>query len=163
MAKRRKSSNLPGIIAGLVFIFSVVAIVMFFVANIAIKDSETTYTGLQIAFGYSEGGSVGIFNASVQIFDFSFLNLLPYVLVICGLVLSLIGGLGKRNGLCLFICVLLFIGASVLFFLSPSFVNFITTGTLENSDLFELAIGGIIAGICAGLCAVFSLFRLAVK
>ena len=139
---------------------------MLFLANVKVKEADTTYTGIQTAFGHKEK----VLYNEIQIFHFSFLNLLPYILVLVGLVLGLIGGLGKGKALLIIIATLVFFGAGVLFFFVPSFVQFNgDASSIINAfggnvkEMFELAYGAIIAGICSLLAGVSSVFRLALK
>ena len=51
MAKKAKKRQLDMIINFVVTLLGLAAIVMMFLPNVGINDSDTTYTGLQIAFG----------------------------------------------------------------------------------------------------------------
>ena len=69
MAKKKNVNNKQ--IATLVSVLlGVIAVIMIFLPAIGVKDSETTYTGLQIVFGYSEKTVLG----TAEFFAFSFMN-----------------------------------------------------------------------------------------
>ncbi len=81
MAKKKSKKQISSIVSLISAALGIVALVMIFLPAIGVKDTETTYTGLQIVFGYK--GTTG-----VTIFEFSFMNLLTYLLVIAGVVFT---------------------------------------------------------------------------
>ena len=86
MAKRRKRSSAGLVLGAVAILAGIAAAAMLFLPAVAVKDSETTYTGLQIAFGYSEKLPV---IGEVEIFKFSFMNLLTYILAVALLLVVL--------------------------------------------------------------------------
>ena len=82
MAKKAKKRQLDMIINFVVTLLGLAAIVMMFLPNVGINDSDKTFTGLQIAFGYNR--KVG--NSEVAVFNFSFMNLLTFILAAVGVV-----------------------------------------------------------------------------
>lgn len=166
MAKRKKkqkqTSRMVSLIAALL---GIAAIAMIFLPNVGIKDSDTTYTGLQIAFGYSEAVPI---IGEIEIFKFSFMNLLVYILAAAGVVFA---GLGLNGGkLSNFISAGAFIVCGILFFLSPSFclVNETASSVVslfggKITDSLTMAYGAIIGAIAVLLAGVLQLFKVFVK
>ena len=72
-------------------LLAVVAICMMFVPAATVNDTNMTYTGLQLTFGYSEDTLLG----TVTVLNFSFLNFLPYLLALAGIAFSVLTALGK--------------------------------------------------------------------
>ena len=162
MAKRKKS-NVGMILSGLSVLLGLAAIIMLFLPAVAVKDTDTTYTGLQVTFGYSV--DIPIWGEAV-VFKFSFMNLLAYILAAAGVVFAILSAMGKSGKFASFIAAAAFIAAGVLFVIQSSFIltNDITSAITEflGVDLtegFELAAGGIIAVVCAFLAGLLSLFK----
>lgn len=166
MAKRKKS-NVGMILSGLSVLLGLAAIVMLFLPAVAIKDTDTTYTGLQVTFGYSV--DIPIWGEAV-VFKFSFMNLLAYILAAAGVVFAILSAMGKSGKFASFIAAAAFIAAGVLFVIQPSFIirddltstitdainNFLGVDLTEG---FTLAVGGIIAVVCEFLAGLLSLFK----
>lgn len=76
MAKKKgKKSSLTsvGVLTAMASaLLAVVAICMMFVPAATVNDTNMTYTGLQLTFGYSEDTLLG----TVTVLNFSFLNFL---------------------------------------------------------------------------------------
>lgn len=166
MAKKKKS-NLGPISSALSVLLGFAAVVMLFLPAVAVKDTETTYTGLQITFGYSVTVPV---LGDFEVLKFSFMNLLPYILVLGGIVFAVLSALGKGSGFASFIAAGAFIVAGVFFLLQTSFIicNDLTTAVINFigvnlKDGFVLAYGGIIAMVCSFLAGVLSLLKVFVK
>jgi len=154
MAKK-KTKNLLGMLLPLAAaVLAVVAFCMMFVpaAQRVVKDTVlSSYTGAQVTFGYSE--------KDVAILGFSFMNFVPYLLLLAGIafsVLSLLGKLGKIAPIVAFAC---FLVAGILFFLAPQMMVYAT----ESKDLADglkeglsLGAGAIVAGIMSILSALAS-------
>lgn len=168
MAKRKKSSQLISLITVASCILGLVAVVMMFLPAIGVKDSDKTYTGLQIAFGYK----TQILGTDVAIFNFSFMNLLTYILALAGTVVALLGLVGKNfaGALFRFIAAGCFIVSAVFFFLS---LNFCLPNDTASSvmtflggnikEIGSLAAGSIIGGCAAGLAGLCELAAVFVK
>lgn len=148
MAKKRKKN--AKIFSGAAILLGLVALVMLFLPNVAIKDTDTTYTGLQMAFGYSE--TVPVIGTKVKIFDFSFMNLLVYILAAGGIVISIIFANGGK--LFTLIAAAAFIASGVMFFPSPSFCAY-----LLGSDVLELAWGAIVGAVAALIAGAAQLLK----
>lgn len=166
MAKKKKQQNnyLPLLSA----LLGIVAVVMIFLPAIAIKDSDTTYTGLQVAFGYSPE----VLGKKVEYFGFSFMNLLTYILVAVGVVFTVLGMFGKGSKFASFISAVAFIVAGVFFFLTVSYsvpnenLEKVVSGigslfgeSASLKDSLTLAVGSIIGGICSALAGLVSLVK----
>ena len=118
MAKRKKS-NVGMILSGLSVLLGLAAIIMLFLPAVAVKDTDTTYTGLQVTFGYSV--DIPIWGEAV-VFKFSFMNLLAYILAAAGVVFAILSAMGKSGKFASFIAAAAFIAAGVLFVIQPSFI-----------------------------------------
>ena len=152
MAKKKKNSGLGKILSFAALALGVVAICMSFVAVVANPDVKLgtaviegqKLTGLQVAFGYSE--------KEISCLAFSFMALLPWVLVIAGVVLTALNTFSKKGSkLFDFISIGAFIAAGVLFFMMPSFMVFAETlsGVVLEALEWKLAAGAIVAGACS--------------
>lgn len=155
MSKKKSGVNLWYCTAA---VLALVAILMMFVTNINIVgklSNEVHYAcnGLQTVFGYKDG--------NLEVYSFSFMNLLAYLLVIAGLVLVLLKLANASNSNIvdiLAICVLLVGG--VLFFLMPSLAVCPYASSLVT---LQLGIGAIIGGVLAILGAVVVALKLVLK
>jgi len=168
MAKKKiKKSEMSKFATLIATVLGVVAVIMMFLPAIAVKDTETTYTGLQIAFGYAESG---LLNKTVTVFNFSIMNLLTYALAIVGVVFVILGYLGKGSKFATLIATVAFIVSGIFFFLSIGFclpnedassiVGFLG-GNIK--DAYVLGIGSIVGGICSILAGVASFVKIAVS
>ena len=150
MAKKKSKSNSRKILGVLASILGIVAVCMIFVDAIKVPDTKvlgtvvegTGYTGLEVAFGFKE--------KDVSVFGFSFMALLPYLLIIGGIVFSLLNATSKKGNKVLdFVSAILFVVAGVLCFLMPGFVVCADTilGKIAGAIEYELAIGAIVSAI----------------
>ena len=143
MGRRKSKKNLGSIISAVAALLGVTAVVMLFLPNVALKNGNTTFTGLQIVFGYSKT----VLLSDIQVLQFSFMNLLVYLLAIGGVVFALIGGNGKLFTL---ISVAAFVAAGVLFIISPSFVlanSAAEQAGIKLSQGLKLAYGSIVGAV----------------
>ncbi len=159
MAKKKDKKQISNIVSFVQAVLGIVAIIMIFIPAISIKDTKTTYTGLQIAFGYKESTLLG----EVVTFNFSFMNLLTYLLAIAGVVFTILGMLGKGSKFATFIACACFLVSGIFFFLSISFcLPNNTASDLTNilggniKDVYTLGAGSIIGGILCILSALFA-------
>ena len=155
MAKKcNKVAKFAPIVAA---VLGVVAVVMIFVAAVVFPMDyldDVTFTGLQVTFGYAETTDVFGSTVTTEVLKFSFMNLLPYLMVIGAIVLSVLAFLGKGNKFFAIIAAVLFIVAGVLFFLTVAFT--IDANGEGLGEGYVLGAGPIVAGICsilAGLVA----------
>lgn len=157
MAKKKSSSKkgfgLAKILYLVAAVLGVVAVVMLFVDNVKVPDTDlgilgtvegTGYTGLQVAFGSSE--------KDVEVLAFSFMALLPYLLVIGGVVLSALGAFAKKGSKILdYVSIALYVVAGVLFFIMPNFMVFADTllGVAASKLEYVLTTGAVVAAVCS--------------
>lgn len=118
-------------------VLAAVAFIMLFLPVIGIKDTDTTYTGLNVAFGYS----TKVILAEVKVLEFSFMNLLTYILVVAAAVLAVLKLFMKDTKVLTLVIAALLIVAGVFFFLTVQFTNPNT-----NASNVIKAIGGDIRG-----------------
>ena len=156
--KKQKISYLPLLSA----VLGLVSVVMIFLAAVnysAVKgvtylENVVTYSGLQVAFGLTEGNLISV--------EFSIMNLLPYALALGGVVVSVFCYLAKGSKLFAFISAGAFIVSAVFFFLSPSFVVLPKLTALVKEN-FSLGIGSIIGGALSALAGLVSLAQVVKK
>lgn len=165
MAKKKNST---GKITALVSaVLGLVALVMIFLPAVGIKQSDTTYTGLQVTFGYKE--TVPIIG-DITIFEFSFMNLLTYLLALAGIVFSVLSAMGKGSKFAAFIAAGAFAVAGVFFFLPVSYcmpnAEASQVSSFFGGDIKEaltLAYGAIIGGVACLLAAIGNLGKVFLK
>lgn len=164
MAKRKSSVGKP--LSFVAAVLGLVAVVMLFLPAIGIKDTDTTYTGLQITFGYKES----LLGFEYTVFDFSFMNLLTYILAVVGIVFSVLSAVGKGSKFAAFIAVAAFAVSGVFFFLSVSYTlpnedasKIISFVGGDIKDALTLAYGAIIGGVASLLAAVCNLGKIVLK
>ena len=123
--------------------------------------SVTAYTGAQITFGYTEKTGTPLGEISAKVFNFSFMNLLTYILVLAGLVLAVLAIVFK----CKYIAPVAagcFLIAGIFYFLAVPFC----APAIENSDALatykealSLGAGAIVAGILSIISAVLCVLK----
>ena len=144
-------------------LLGVVAIIMMFAPHISAADGDLTYSGMQVTFGYTKTTEVLGSKISTKILNFSFLNLLAYILVLAGVVFVVLAMLGKLGRLASFVAMAAFVVGGVLFFLvlnmtAPNVGE--ATGDVADAlikafkDPFSLGIGAILAGVASILAGV---------
>ena len=162
MAKRKnKTMNLA--INAIAALLGIVAIVMLFVASVGIKDTETTYTGLQVTFGYE--ASVPVIG-KVTVFEFSIMNLVSYILVAVGVLFTVLGAIGKGSRFASFISAAAFIVGGIFFFLMPTYTVINSTATRYLGELngnLCLGVGAIVSAVCSILAGAAQLCRVLFK
>lgn len=166
--KKGKFLTLANIISLVSIVLGIVAICMMFTNSVGLalkigeKTSESTaYSGLNATFGKE------------NVFAFSFMNLLTYILVIAAIVFAILKLTNVFSGkLSSILTTILFVVAGVFFFCSGTFSVVVEEFNTANSLLGSitgnnlvvvktLEIGSIIAGICsllAGVCSLVPLF-----
>ncbi|MDE7296228.1 MAG: hypothetical protein K2N84_03080 [Clostridia bacterium] len=159
MAKKKKIS-IALILSAVAALLGIVAIIMLAAPGITYtlevlgKKSTTNYSMAQLTFG----------NEKVK-FAFSFMNFLPFLLVVAGIVLAALTAL-KGNKLTAIIAAVCFLAAGVLFFCCKQLIVFDTgdlSGEAKDAAVklakeaykeFKLGIGAILAGILSILSAI---------
>ncbi len=168
MAKSKKRQANKYYVYGAI-LFAIASVCMIFLSAVKYQVSENVdpvfYTGLQVAFGYSETASSLGFTLSTEIFKFSIMSLLPYILVLGGAVLLVLSALGGDNKLFNFIAFAAFIVAAIFFFLAANFPVIAEKEALGikapvlNKEYLSIAIGSILSAVFA----IVSAALLAVK
>lgn len=178
MAKKRKKSSALGLAfsAGAV-IFAIAAVCMMFLNAVELVSGENVlaqYTGVQVAFGYSE--TYPIFG-EVKFLNFSFMNLLPYLLALGGGVVAVLAALSKKSFLLNVIAAACFVAAAVFFFTAASYVSVAGSegssswnalvknivNALKDGDNLKIAIGSILGGVFSSVAAACSALKIFVK
>lgn len=116
------------------------------------KSSTTTYSGAQVTFGYTAKTDTVVGTLSGEIWKFSFMNLLTYILAVVGIVfavLAFLGKLGKISGIVAAACLLV---AGVFFFLAVAFT--VPASEKATMEGWKLGAGAIVGGILAILSAL---------
>lgn len=169
MAKKKSKLDLGKILTLAAALLALVAFFMMFAPAIT-SGTDISYTGLQVAFGYTSKSEILGSTVSTKVLEFS-AYFVPYALLLAGLVfggLSIFGILPKITG---FISAGCYIAAGVMLFLAIQLVMpFVTDklgGTIKDEAVkafrenLTLAYGAILAGIfgiLAGLAALVPVF-----
>ncbi len=155
-SKAKKRTLFKQIAIGSSIILGLVAFFMMFAPAIVNKDvAELSYTGTQITFGLKRTAGA----LSVEIYKFSFMNLLPYILVLGGVVVTVLNIFGKASKFGAFIAIALYLVAGVFFFLALTFA----LPTTVSNEYFKLGAGPIVSGIFSILAALVSTVPFFVK
>lgn len=136
---------------------AVIALIMIFLPAIAVE--EGTYNGLKVIFGYTEKESGMGITLKVEVFAFSFMNLLTYLLVIAGGVCGVLAFMKSDKPIFTWIAAACLALAGIFFFCSVGFTvlskDLVDLGaTKENFKLGAGAIIGGIVSILGALCAI---------
>ena len=113
----------------------------------------------------------------MKFLNFSFMNLLPYILALAGAVVALLAALSKKSFLLNIIAVACFVAAAVFFFTAASYVSVAGSegsGTLnalvknivdalKDGDNLKIAIGSILGGVFSIVAAACSALKIFVK
>ena len=156
MAKK-KNNKLAQLLPIISVVVGIISIVMMFLPAISIKDTETTYTGWQTAFGYTEESLFG----EAVIFNFSLLLFIGFILLVAGVVLSIFHIVAPRSNFFALLAILCFVLAALCWFLQVQFLSVgdgFTVGGILNPDLMkdymQLGVGAILGGITSAISAV---------
>ena len=147
-------------ISAVAVILGIVAIVMMFVPSIGVKDTDTTFKGIDATFGYQ--GTVPVINTKYTVFEFSIMNLISYILVAVGVVFTILGALGRGSKFAGFIAAGAFIVAGVFFFLMPQYTVFNSEATKyfgNLNDNLKLGAGAIVSAVCSLVAGASQLYR----
>ena len=140
---------------------AILAVLTIFRPAVQVDGTEnTTYTGLQAAFGYSES-ALGV---TTQIFNFSFLTFLAYLLPIAGVVLSLLNRKGTST-LFSFLSAGCYIVGAVFMFLAAGNIAFADSvlGKAASLLTYVLTPWSIIGGVLLCLSGLVSLANVFLK
>lgn len=158
MAKKKTKNLLGMLLPVAAALLAVVAFCMMFVPAVqrvsSISDKLIiSYTGAQVTFGYTEP------NTDAAILGFSFMNFVPYLLLLVGIAFSVLSVLGKLGKIAPIVSAACFLVAGILFFLAPQMMVYATDSKDLADGLKEglsLGAGAIVAGIMSILSALAS-------
>ena len=118
-----------------------------------------TNTGAQITFGYTEKAEGALGTASLQVYKFSFPNLLPYIFALVGMVFAVLAIFGKLGKISVFVAAGCFLVAGVLFFCAVPFTMPASDKvTMEGWKLGAGAIVGGVFGLVSAVCCALKAF-----
>ncbi len=153
-------------------LLTLAAFCMMFLPMVQYKVSDndpTLFKGMDVVFGYTAKKNfqfIVSFTTETKIFDFSFLNLLPFIFMVCSLVILALGVTQKKPKLQVFLSTLLNAGAIVfLVFLvkntqiSKVVLASISTDVIDRQYL-SLAYGTYIAFVLLGLSCLVNVYKL---
>jgi len=171
MAKKIKGLKINRLLTVGAVVLALIAFFLMFAP--AAKNGDGSFTGAQMAFGYSKSGEVLGSTVTVHLLNFSFMNFLPYLLLLLGMVfsgLTVFGKLGKISPIVAAACYLV---AGVFFFCVVPFcspyVDKSGIGAVNEEyiksfkDALSLCAGAIFAGIFGILSALATASALFIK
>lgn len=164
----RKKNSLSNIFTIVEIALALVAFITMFLPTVIIKDSDQTYLGMQIAFGYTQ--TLGkIIKVDIKLFAASFMAMLPYFLAIVVAIMAAIKMVKKdlNNTVVKFVIALCLLVAGILFIMMPNFIVYGTEDQLSEffqsiniafktnpAETFAITTGAIIGVIASFLGAV---------
>ncbi len=165
MAKKKTGKISVGtIVAGIAILLGIAAIVMMFVPQLNYQSATglvkgDPLNGMQITFGYS----TEVLGSTVTKLDFSFMNLLTYILALVGIVFAVLALMGKLGKIAPIVAAAAFIVSGVFFFCAEQFMV-VHVGDLTGDaaqkvsdafkELYTLGAGAIVGGILSILAGV---------
>ena len=171
MAKKNKGLKLSSIVSLGAIVMAIVAFFLMFAPAVkgsftigGFKLGEKTYTGADIAFGYTYTGELT--STKYEVFAFSFMNCLPYLLLLIGVVFSGLAAFGKLGKIAPVVAAACYLVAGVFFFCAVPFTQFHTDSAdaaAEMRKLLSLQAGVIVSGILAILSSLSSVSALFIK
>ena len=160
MSKRKSSKGGANLYYGCAALLALVAVIMIFVVNLKIVGSltEVVYyenNGLNAIFGFKDG--------NIEVYSFSFMNLLTYLLLVAGLVLVVLKMFNVvKSKIVDFVAMCLFVVSGIFFFLMPSFAV-CPYLTAYGATTIQLGIGAILAGVFALVSACVLVLKAVLK
>ncbi len=163
MAKKKNSvSKYTSLLA---ILLAIASACMIFCTAIVYKVSDSAdpinFTGMQVTFGYTSTKNIleGITSAikiegSINYFAFSFLNLLPYILLLAGIVFAVLKVVGGKSNskMFSFVAAACFIAGGVLMFCVVPFSvlgtnELVQTFSVLKKQYMSLGVGAIVGGV----------------
>lgn len=124
---------------------AILAVLTIFLPAVKVDGSEdAAYTGLQVAFGYSESA----FGVSTKVLDFSILAFLAYLLPVAGVVLSLLNRKGTST---------LFTFLSAGCYIVGAVFTFLLAGNLVFAESVGGALGGLLGSVTSYVLTPWSI------
>ena len=170
MAKK-KGLNLGMILCGAAALLGLVAFFMLFATNLTAEalDTKVEYSGLETVFGAAHKSVVLGKEVETEIFKFSFLSLLPYLLALVGVVMAVLAALGKLGKIAPIVSAACFVVAAILFFIAVAtcVLNVSDKATADDiskmKEGLSLGAGVIVAGVLSILAGLASGATLVLK
>lgn len=159
MAKKKNSvSKYTSLLA---ILLAIASACMIFCTAIVYKVSDSAnpvnFTGMQVTFGYTANALEGItssIKADINYFAFSFMNLLPYILLLVGIVFAVLKVVGGKNNskMISFVAAACFIAGGVLMFCVVPFSvlgtnELVQTFSVLKKQYMSLGVGAIVGGV----------------
>lgn len=159
MAKKKNSvSKYTSLLA---ILLAITSACMIFCTAIVYKVSDSAnpvnFTGMQVTFGYTANALEGItssIKADINYFAFSFMNLLPYILLLVGIVFAVLKVVGGKNNskMFSFVAAACFIAGGVLMFCVVPFSvlgtnELVQTFSVLKKQYMSLGVGAIVGGV----------------
>ncbi|MDE6355629.1 MAG: hypothetical protein K2L67_00050 [Clostridia bacterium] len=162
MAKKKSKIKIGKIVTLVSALFALVAVLLMFAPAVINNDTGISYTGAQVAFGYSAKND-GLVSVSVQVLKASS-YILPYAVCIGGIVFGLLAALGILPKISTFVSTGCYIAAGVLFFLAVQMTVPVSENLIETfRKTFVLAGGAIASGILSIFAGAGALSTLLIK
>lgn len=162
MAKKKSKIKIGKILTLVSVLFALTAILLMFAPALVNNDTGISYTGAQVAFGYS-ASSEGLISVTVKILGFSS-YFLPYALALAGVVFGLLSALKILPKISAFIATRCCIAAGVFFFLAVQMAVPVSDNLVETfRKTFTLAGGAISSGVLSLVAGALSLSTLFIK
>lgn len=160
MAKKKVKFNVGKIVTLVSVLLALVAVLLMFAPAVVNKDTAISYTGAQVAFGYTVQRE-GVVAISVKMLGASS-YILPYAICLGGIVFGLLSALGILPKISTFVSMGCYIAAGILFFLAVQMTVPVSENLVETfRKTFALAGGAIASGVLslvAGAGALSTLF-----
>ena len=150
------------ILFGICLLLGIVAIILLVAPGISPKaeykdiPGATSYSMAQITFGHKINHPI---LGEVEVFKFSFPNLLTYILIVAGLACAVAALLGKGGKIVPFVAAGLLLVAGILYFCAGKLLNLAG----EDSGTMTIGIGSILGGIFSILAAVAAVVPVFIK
>lgn len=149
-------------------VLGLVATCMMFLEAVNFKGllSTSSYTGLQVAFGYSETTKILGSDVVTKHLNMNFLGLLGFLLPVVGGALAVVFGKSKGLLQCILPATLMIVGGVLLFLMPSYFISGIASeeikSLLEGAEVVvNLGTGPIIGGVCAIIGGLASALKIA--
>lgn len=144
----KNKNTLKGFLTIMTFLIALLILV--FMSAPGIKIGNNTHSCLELVNGYKFG--------STKMTGFSFLNLLPYIILVILLVFEYLKYVVNifNNRTTRIVMTIAFVIIGVMFFLSKFMVNDVNPGAGYNKYPKEIAWGSIVQAIVAFICAILS-------
>lgn len=158
MAKRKSKSKNHLIFTAVACLFGLAAVLMMFAPAVVIADTDSSFTGVQTAFGYSKT----LLGQEIPILEVNILALVAYMLPIAGIIVLAISG---RSSMLSFIGAAVFIASGVcaLLMVETFPKTLIGSDYVDTTGVWELGIGAILSGAFSCSAGLVSIGKVVVK